>query len=157
MMEVAWKVVKWMIRRGVSHCVLEGSHAAHERGVSHCVLKGSHATHERGVSCFAFEGSWAAPKGESRTSCSRGVLLRVKKKSSLLATLFSLHLLELLLFDNAQFFTHFREGGDTFVEVLGLVSCGNLNTDTGLVFRHYRIVETGNEDTLFLHLGSHHL
>ena len=141
MMEVAWKVVKWMIRRGVSHCVLEGSHA----------------THERGVSCFAFEGSWAAPKGESRTSCSRGVLLRVKKESSLLATLFSLHLLELLLFDNAQFFTHFREGGDALVEVLSFMGSRNLYTDTGLILRHYGIVETGNKDTLFLHLGSHHL
>ena len=62
-----------------------------------------------------------------------------------------------ILFDYAQFFTNFGEGGDTFVEVLGFVSGGNLYTDTGLVFRYYRIVETSNEDTLFLHLGSHHL
>ena len=47
------------------------------------------------------------------------------------------------LFQHTQFLAHLDEGFDTLVEVAALVSGRNLYADTGLVFRHYRIVETG--------------
>ena len=61
------------------------------------------------------------------------------------------------LFQNTKFFTNLHEGGDALVEVLTLVTCGELYADAGLALRHNGIVESGNVDTLFLHLLCIHL
>ena len=59
------------------------------------------------------------------------------------------------LFQDAEFLADLGEGCDTSVKVLLLVAGGYLYTDTGLVFRHYRIVESGYEDAFVLQAGGH--
>ena len=54
------------------------------------------------------------------------------------------------LFQDAEFLADLGEGCDASVKVLLLVAGGYLYTDTGLVFRHYRVVESGYEDA-FVH------
>ena len=58
-----------------------------------------------------------------------------------------------LLLDHAQFFCHFDEGGDALVEVFTLVSGTELHANARFALGHYRIVETGHIDALFLHGG----
>ena len=61
---------------------------------------------------------------------------------------------EKVLFQYAEFFTHFDKGSDTFVEMSLLVSCRDLHTDTRLFLRNHRIIESGHVNTLFLHTCS---
>ena len=63
----------------------------------------------------------------------------------------------LLLLQHSQFFTYFYEGGDALVEVFALVAGGELNTDAGLALRHNGVVEAGDVDAFFLHLGGEDL
>ena len=59
------------------------------------------------------------------------------------------------LFQDTEFFADLGEGCDASVEMLLLVAGGYLNADTGLVFRHYRVVESGYEDAFVLQAGGH--
>lgn len=59
-----------------------------------------------------------------------------------------------VLFDYAQFFAHFHEGGDALVEVLAFVSGRELHTDACLSLWHHWIVETSHIDAFLLHSGS---
>ena len=60
-----------------------------------------------------------------------------------------------LLLQYAELLADLGEGGNASVEVLPLVAGGYLYADTGLVLRHYRIVEAGYEDTFVLQAGGH--
>lgn len=53
-----------------------------------------------------------------------------------------------VLFDYAQLLANLCECGNCLVQMLPLVSGRNLNTDTGLVLRNYRVVETYYINTL---------
>lgn len=53
-----------------------------------------------------------------------------------------------VLFDYAQLLANLCECGNGLVQMLPLVSGRNLNTDTGLVLRNYRVVETYYINTL---------
>ena len=52
-----------------------------------------------------------------------------------------------------DFLADLLEGFDALVEVLVFVGGADLDADAGLAFRDDGIVEAGNEDALFLHLG----
>ena len=60
-----------------------------------------------------------------------------------------------LLLQYAEFLADLGEGGNASVEVLLLVAGGYLYTDTSLVFRHYRVVESGYEYAFVLQACSH--
>ena len=60
-----------------------------------------------------------------------------------------------LLLQHAEFLADLGEGGNASVEVLLLVAGGYLYTDAGLVFRHYRIIESGYEYAFVLQAGGH--
>ena len=62
-----------------------------------------------------------------------------------------------MLFQHTEFLADLDECVNALVEMLFLVSRRKLHADTGLVLRHYRIVEAGNIDAFFLHLGREHL
>ena len=53
-----------------------------------------------------------------------------------------------VLFDYAQLLANLCECGNCLVQMLPLVSGRDLNTDTGLVLRNYRVVETYYINTL---------
>ena len=53
-----------------------------------------------------------------------------------------------VLFDYTQLLANLCECGNGLVQMLPLVSGRNLNTDTGLVLRNYRVVETYYINTL---------
>ena len=52
-----------------------------------------------------------------------------------------------------DFLADFLKGFDALVEVLMLVGGANLHADASLALGYHGVVETGNEDALFLHLG----
>ena len=52
---------------------------------------------------------------------------------------------------NSKFLTNLYEGCNSLVKVLLLVGCRELYANTCLALWNYRIVETGNEDTLLGH------
>ena len=58
-----------------------------------------------------------------------------------------------VLFYYIQFFTHLDKCFDSFIKMFCFVASGQLYADTGLVFRHYRIIETGYINAFFLHLS----
>ena len=62
-----------------------------------------------------------------------------------------------MLFQHVEFLADLYEGSDTLVELLAGVCGRKLDTDTGLLLRNYRIVETGDVDTFLLHLRCEYL
>ena len=62
-----------------------------------------------------------------------------------------------MLFQNVEFLADLYEGSDTLVELLAGVCGRKLDTDTCLLLRNYRIVETGYVDTFLLHLRCEYL
>ena len=62
-----------------------------------------------------------------------------------------------ILFQNVEFLADLYEGCDTLVELLAGVRGRKLDTDTCLLLRNYRIVETGDVDTFVLHLRCEYL
>ena len=62
-----------------------------------------------------------------------------------------------MLFQHTEFLADLDECVNALVEMLFLVSRRKLHTDTGLIFRYYRLVEAGNIDAFFLHLCREYL
>ena len=62
-----------------------------------------------------------------------------------------------MLFQYIEFLADLYEGSDTLVELLAGVCGRKLDTDTCLLLRNYRIVETGDVDTFLLHLRCEYL
>ena len=62
-----------------------------------------------------------------------------------------------MLFQYIEFLADLYEGSDTLVELLAGVRGRKLDTDTGLLLRNYRIVETGDVDTFLRHLRCEYL
>lgn len=60
-----------------------------------------------------------------------------------------------LLFDYAKLLANLGEGCNGFVQVLFLVACRDLYTDTCLVFWYYRVVEANYVDSLVQKFLSH--
>ena len=61
-----------------------------------------------------------------------------------------LYLLKTNLLDYVQFFSDFDKCGNCFIQMFCFVAGGQLYADTCLVFRYYRIVETGYVNVFFL-------
>ena len=61
------------------------------------------------------------------------------------------------LLQHTEFFADLDEGGDALVEVLALVAGGELDADAGFALRYDGIVEAGDVDAFFLHLGGEDL
>ena len=61
------------------------------------------------------------------------------------------------LLQHAEFFADLDEGGDALVEVLALVAGGELDADAGFALWYDGIVEAGDVDAFFLHLGGEDL
>ena len=61
------------------------------------------------------------------------------------------------LFEYAEFFAYLDECGDTLVELALVMRSGNLDTDSRLVLRNDRVVETCYIDAFLLHFRCENL